>query len=218
VPEPTSPTDGRPVASPGPLREHWEAAWRAGPHEQRGWFQADPQPSLDLVLRHTPRRGHVLDVGGGASLLVDRLLDAGRRVTVVDLAAAALEVASERLGDRGADVDLVQGDVTELDLRHPVDTWHDRAVLHFLVDPADRAAYADRVAAHVRPGGVAVIGTFAPDGPTTCSGLPVHRTSAADISELLGDRFALVEQQRHLHRTPAGGEQAFAFCVLRRSG
>lgn len=207
--------DGR--AQPVSGRDHWETTWGSGSHERRGWYQAEPEPSLDLVLRHTPAGGHVLDAGGGASLLVDRLLDAGRRVTVVDIAEGALEVARTRLGDRADQVTWVRADVTDLRLDTQVDTWHDRAALHFLLDDDDRAAYAETVATHVRPGGYAVIGTFAPDGWTHCSGLPVRRQDADAVAALLGDRFTVVERHRHLHHKPSGEEQAFSFVVLRRT-
>lgn len=196
---------------------HWETTWRSGPHEERGWFQSDPQPSLDLVLAHTPEGGHVVDVGGGASLLVDRLLDAGREATIVDVAEEALAVARRRLGTtRSGHVRWVRGDVTALTLDPPVDTWHDRAVLHFLLEEEDRRDYVASLRRSLRPGGTVVIGTFAPDGPETCSGLPVRRHRPSDVVALLGDDFEPVEDRHVLHTTPGGGEQAFTFVVLAR--
>lgn len=198
-------------------RQHWESAWSAGPHELRGWYQDEPQPSLDLVAAHTPHGGHVVDVGGGASLLVDRLVARGYDVTVVDLAEAPLALARNRLGDLAEQVSWVRADATELDLGVQVDTWHDRAVLHFLLDDEARRAYAERLVAHLRPGGHAVIGTFAPDGPERCSGLPVRRHTAEQIADLLAPSLELIEERREVHRTPGGGEQTFTFAVIRAS-
>ena len=195
---------------------HWRQRWTDNDHADLGWYQEDPQPSLDLVRGSTPDGGSVLDVGGGASHLVDHLLDAGHDVTVVDLAQPALDQARARLGAYADEVTWVQGDVTALSLGRTFDTWHDRAVLHFLLDDDQRAAYVDAVGRHVRPGGHVVIGTFAPDGPTTCSGLPVRRQSVDDLCTLLGARFTLVDERAVTHSKPDGSGQSFVFAVLRR--
>lgn len=198
------------------MRQHWEQRWGALAHGQMGWFQAEPEPSLELVTSHTPAGGSVLDVGGGASLLVDRLLGRGFQPTVLDIAASALASARARLGERAEDVTWVQGDVTEVRLGRTFDTWHDRAVLHFLLEEDDRAAYVATLRHHLVVGGHAVIGTFSPDGPDSCSGLPVRRHSVDDIDQLLGEDLRLVESRSVVHTTPSGAEQAFTFVVLRR--
>ena len=195
---------------------HWQQRWSDHDHEEMGWFQPEPQPSLELVVDHTPDGGSVIDVGGGASLLVDRLLERGHAPTVLDLAAPALEAARRRLGERAGEVTWVHGDVTELELGRTFDTWHDRAVLHFLLEDDVRVDYIASVRRHLRPGGHAVIGTFGPDGPTTCSGLPVRRHSVADLEELFADDFLPVTDRRVTHTKPSGDEQAFVFVVMRR--
>lgn len=197
---------------------HWRRRWSEHAHEDMGWFQAEPEPSLELVTSHTPDGGSVLDVGGGASLLVDRLVDRGYRPTVLDLAQPALGAARQRLGDRAAEVGWVHADVTEARIDATFDTWHDRAVLHFLLEDDARAAYVQQVRRLLRHGGHAVIATFGPDGPTTCSGLPVRRHDVADLHELLGRDFTPVTDRAVTHVTPNGDEQAFVVVVLRRAG
>lgn len=197
---------------------HWRQRWTDHEHHEMGWFQVEPEPSLELVTAHTPDDGTVLDVGGGASLLVDRLLERGYRPTVLDLAEPALAAAQTRLGERAADVDWVHGDVTEFRLDRTFDTWHDRAVLHFLLEDAERTAYVDAVNRHLRPGGHVVVGTFSPDGPPTCSGLPVRRHTVDDLHELFGDGFTPVTDREAIHTKPDGDEQTFVFVVLRRDG
>ncbi len=204
--------------APTSTADHWHGRWSTHEHEEMGWFQADPQPSLELVLAHTRAGDTVLDVGGGASLLVDRLLDRGRRPTVLDLAEPALAAARRRLDARAEAVTFVRGDVTEVRLPTTFDVWHDRAVLHFLLEDDARDAYVASVRHHLRPGGHVVIGTFAPDGPTTCSGLPVRRQGVTDLHELLGDGFVPVADQPATHVKPDGTDQSFVFVVLRHDG
>lgn len=198
------------------VRAHWEQRWTDHAHREMGWFQSEPEPSLELVTSHTQSGGSVLDVGGGASLLVDRLLGRGYRPTVLDIAEPALAAARARLGERADEVTWVHGDVTEIRLGRTFDTWHDRAVLHFLLDEDDRAAYVATLREHLVPGGHAVIGTFSPDGPETCSGLPVRRHDAADLQQLVGPGFRLLEDRAVVHTKPSGDEQAFTFVVLQR--
>lgn len=160
----------------------------------------------------------VIDVGGGASTLVDDLLDRGvRTVAVLDLSAKSLDVARTRLGPRADRVTWLTADVTRLELPAAAYThWHDRAVLHFLTEPEDVQAYAARAAHAIVPGGHAVIGGFSPDGPERCSGLPVARRSAHEIAAALGASFALVTATSERHHTPGGAEQSFTYALLRR--
>lgn len=199
--------------------EHWEAVYRDRPATAVSWYQ----PHLATSLRLLEQAGlgpqsHVIDVGGGASTLVDDLRRRGvGDITVLDLSAEALDVARARLGSDAARVRWIRGDVTTIELPEAAFThWHDRAVLHFLTAPDDAAAYARAAARAIAPGGHTVIGGFAPEGPERCSGLPVTRRSADDVAALLGPRFALIDRCQETHRTPAGGEQAFAYALLRR--
>jgi SAM-dependent methyltransferase len=158
-----------------------------------------------------------VDVGGGASRLVDRLLEDGyRHVTVADLSEAALERARGRLGARAASVTWLTEDARRLRLSERVDVWHDRAVFHFLTDEADRSSYLDAVMAALRVGGHAVVATFGLAGPEKCSGLPVSRYDAAGLAEVFGPDFELVTSLSREHLTPGGGRQDFTYTVLRR--
>ncbi len=200
-------------------RTHWENIYRTKSANAVSWYR----PHLEVSMEMLGEAGlfansRVIDVGGGASTLVDDLLDRGLRdVSVLDASEEALALVRHRLGDRARCVTWYVGDVLEVALPPAgFDFWHDRAVLHFLTDPADAARYAQVAANALTPGGVAVIAGFAPDGPEQCSGLPVARRSPADIASIFAPAFALVQSRLERHRTPAGVEQPFSYTVLRR--
>lgn len=199
--------------SPG----HWDDAYT-----EKGttvsWHQAEATRSLALIAEVAGAGASVVDIGGGASVLVDGLLDRGHRdLTVVDLSPVALDTARVRLGDRAAHVTFTPGDLLAWNPGRTFDVWHDRAVLHFLTEARDRTRYAELAARTVAPGGHAVIGTFAPDGPEQCSGLDVRRQSADDLAALLADGFETVHTEREEHRTPSGSMQPFTWLVARRT-
>jgi trans-aconitate methyltransferase len=157
----------------------------------------------------------ILDVGGGATHLVDHLVEAGyRQVGVLDVAAEALSRSRQRLGDRAADVEWYASDVLAFESPHPWDLWHDRAAFHFLTDPDDQARYRDVLHRSLAAGGQAVIATFAPKGPERCSGLPVQRYDAERLQDVLGPALRLAEHRFDVHVTPAGAEQEFLFARL----
>ena len=198
---------------------HWEHIYETKSGNDLSWFQERPSISLELI-RATGAKpsATIIDIGGGESRLVDALLDEGfDALTVLDISQKALAASKARLGARSAKVEWIATDVTAWEPTKPYDLWHDRAAFHFLTEAADRRAYSERVARAVRPGGHVIIGTFAPDGPERCSGLPVTRHDAASIGAVLGDKFTLVESRRHDHVTPAGATQKFQFSVFRRS-
>jgi len=199
-------------------RAHWDKAYQSKGEAGVSWFEDAPAVSLDLIRRHvTIATASLIDIGGGASRLVDVLLDEGMKsVTVLDLSPAALDAARARLGLRADAVHWVAADVTAWRPDRTYDIWHDRAAFHFLTDPDDRAAYIERLTAAVAPGGYAVIATFAPDGPERCSGLPVVRYDPAALAEVIGPSFRLVEHVKHQHTTPWNSTQAFQFSVLQR--
>lgn len=197
---------------------HWESVYATRGEREVSWFEETPALSLELIRAAgaTPRSS-VIDIGGGASRLVDALLaDGFEAVMVLDLSESALSAAKSRLGDKAAKATWIAADVTTWEPSQRYDLWHDRAALHFLTDAADRAAYVARLGKALRPGGHAVIGTFALDGPERCSGLPVVRYDAASLATLLGPDFELVETRAHAHRTPMGGVQRFQFSLFRR--
>jgi SAM-dependent methyltransferase len=199
---------------------HWEGVYTTKAPDQLSWYAPRLGRSLDLILGAARPPAAVIDVGGGASTLVDDLLRLGYApVTVLDVSDSALQVSRARLGSEADRVSWVVGDVIHTDL-HPqaFDVWHDRAAFHFLLDPADRAAYAARAARSVRPGGHLVIATFAPEGPEKCSGLEVVRYDGAGLQAVLGPSFRLESEERETHVTPWGAEQRFTYAVLERAG
>lgn len=197
---------------------HWGNVWNGRDPTETSWYEPTPDASLALIdAAGTPKDGAILDVGGGASTLVDHLLDAGyENVTVLDIAQESLQRAQDRLGDAASTVTWRVGDITRVDLDAPVDLWHDRAVFHFLTDPGDRAAYRRQIERAVPVGGHAIVATFAPDGPTMCSGLPVQRYDPEALSAELGGSFTLVEARRKTHETPWGAEQRFQYALFER--
>ncbi len=206
------------MAPEGDRQAHWQQVYETKATDAVSWYQPVPQPSADLLqLAGADAESGIIDIGGGASTLVDWLLDNGfRDVTVLDLSDAALAAARARLGDAASGVSWIAADVTRWRPARLYDVWHDRAAFHFLTDPGDRAAYLHRLRSALRAGGHAIIGTFAPDGPEKCSGLPVERYDAKSLAATLGDGFRLVDSCRHDHVTPWGSVQRFHFGTFRR--
>ena len=202
-------------------KAHWEHVYRDKPPTKVSWYQPHALRSLDLIRRVSPPpSGAIIDVGGGASTLVDDLLDAGYHdLTVLDLSATALAEARARLGARAGDVRWIEADILTAPLpRAGYSVWHDRAVFHFLTAPADRARYVRQVRSAVRSGGFVIVATFADDGPTRCSGLEVHRYSPEALHAEFGAPFQLIASEREEHVTPGGGRQAFIYCLCRVDG
>jgi trans-aconitate methyltransferase len=199
-------------------KTHWQQVYLNKGEQEVSWTQTSPEPSLSLIEKFAEsRQASIVDIGGGASRLVDALCERGyQAVTVLDLSEAALRSAEQRLGNRGAGVQWIVADATTWEPARPFDLWHDRAAFHFLVDQHDRQAYVDGLGRGVKPGGHAIIATFAPDGPEKCSGLPVQRYDPAALVETLGHAFDLIEHHAHRHVTPWGAVQSFQFSVLRR--
>lgn len=183
------------------------------------WYQDNPAPSLELIaLAGVSSDSSIIDIGGGASRLVDHLLAGNfERITVLDLSSAALDAARARLGEQANKVRWEVADITQWSPPQRYDLWHDRAAFHFLTATADRSAYSERVKTAVVPGGHVIIGTFAPDGPDRCSGLPIVRHDAASLSAVLGPGFTLIDSRRHDHVTPWGAVQHFHFSTFRRA-
>ena len=197
--------------------QHWDSVYRTRESDTFSWFQAEPTVTLELVeLLGIPHDAAIVDVGGGASRLVDRLLAADYTdVTVLDLSPAALAVSQARLGD-ATDVEWIAEDLLTWEPARRYDLWHDRAVLHFL-SGEDVANYRALLERSVAPGGCVILGTFAPDGPEQCSGLPITRYSAADLVHFLAPTFAVIEERHELHTTPSGTTQSFAWVAAKRA-
>jgi len=201
-------------------REHWQDIYRTKRASEVSWYQPEAKVSLDLIRRVEPDLdAPIIDVGGGASTLVDGLLDAGyRNVTVLDIAAASLAVARNRLGKRAGDVAWAEADILTASLPWAgYAVWHDRAVFHFLTNPDDRARYVAKTRESVRPGGYVIVASFAPDGPTQCSGLDVVRYAPDTMHAQFGEGFRLLDSVREEHHTPSGTTQAFVYCLCRVS-
>jgi ubiquinone/menaquinone biosynthesis C-methylase UbiE len=197
---------------------HWQNVYKEKGEYQVSWFQDRPVVSLELIEAVGAQPNLVIiDIGGGASRLVDALLEKRcRDVTVLDLSESAVSIAKTRLGDAAASAKWIVADVTQWEPQRQYNLWHDRAAFHFLTEASDRAAYIDCLSRALRPGGHAIIGTFALDGPERCSGLPVVRYDAAQLTATLARCFALVETRRDDHKTPWGASQHFQFSVFRR--
>jgi SAM-dependent methyltransferase len=195
-------------------KAHWESVYQSKRPDEVSWFQPDPVTSLDLIRRVAPDPASaILDIGGGTSRLAGALIAAGyQNVTVLDLSAAALAASRERLGVAGASVHWLEDDVLTAEFPSAAfDVWHDRALFHFLTDTSDRARYVEQMRKAVTPGGAVIIATFADDGPTRCSGLPVVRYAIDGLSAELGTPFQLVGHVREAHVTPGGSTQAFVY-------
>jgi trans-aconitate methyltransferase len=199
-------------------RAHWQSVWSSKRPEEVSWFQERSSMSFELITTLAPQRdAAIIDVGGGASRLVDALLDAGySKLTVLDIAAPALEAAKERLGSRGATVEWIAEDVLTHRPTRRYRVWHDRAMLHFLQSDEDVASYRAVLERSLEPSGFAVIATFAPDGPNRCSNLEVRRYEGDAMRLALGDRFELVDERSETHVTPWKAEQRFRWFVMRR--
>ena len=200
-------------------QDHWENVYRSKGAVNVSWYRPHLDRSLDLILQAgAGPDSRIIDVGGGASTLVDDLLVRGfLYVTVVDLSASALEVAKTRLGERARGVTWLCGDITSLDLPpDSFDVWHDRAVFHFLTSEGDRRAYVERVCRVVKQGGHVVMATFGPRGPERCSGLQVVRYSAEQLRDTFAPAFRLAAQGVERHVTPHGAGQEFVYCLFVR--
>lgn len=200
-------------------KEHWETVYTARPAERLGWYEPHLWISLGWIkeLNLSPD-APIIDVGGGVSTLVDDLLEAGHRaLTVLDISAQALSRLKARLGEKADLVTWMEGDIASTDLpHHYFELWHDRAVLHFLTTLGYRVKYRINLLNALKPGGHLIIGTFAPEAPPRCSGLPVQRYTPEQLQDLLGAEFALVDHQKELHITPGGVEQMYLYCHFHR--
>jgi SAM-dependent methyltransferase len=199
-------------------KTHWETFYTTKAETDVSWYQDEPRLSLELIGTVAPAKGgRIIDVGGGASVLVDRLLDRSfERIAVLDISETAIGKARARLGERAGRVRWVVADVTDGPELGAFDVWHDRAVFHFLTDPADRRSYVELARETVPEGGHLIIATFADDGPKQCSNLDVCRYNARSLASELGHGFSLVREARETHTTPWGSSQAFFYGIFKR--
>jgi ubiquinone/menaquinone biosynthesis C-methylase UbiE len=199
---------------------HWEEVYETKDSTEVSWFQEHPELSLQFIERTSvDNSDQVIDVGGGASTLVDNLLDRGyQNITVLDISASALHVVQERLGLKANAVTWMESDITQVQLPHHFyDVWHDRAVFHFLTRAIDRQKYVEAVTHSVKAGGHVIIATFGVDGPSRCSSLEVVRYNSDSLHDEFGDNFDLVHSTSESHETPFGTEQKFIYCYCRKA-
>lgn len=199
-------------------KQHWEQIYARKSSREVSWYQTEPRRSLDLIERSgVDRDAPIIDVGGGASLLVDLLQSDGyQRLAVLDISAAALATARERLGPRAGAIEWYEADITQFTAPHAFALWHDRAVFHFLTAAEDRRRYVRVLKQTLVPDGHVVIAAFAIGGPTRCSDLDIVQYDAAKLLAEFGGDFRLEEELSEVHRTPAGKDQQFNFFRLRR--
>ena len=206
-----------PAPDPHDRAGHWERVYEGNEADEVSWYQSEPLVSLDLIdLLEIGPDAAVVDVGGGASVLVDALLRRGfTDLTVLDISESALESGRRRVG-QGAAVTWLAHDLLTWEPDRRYDLWHDRAVFHFL-SGTDIDVYRRLLRQAVSPGGSIVMATFAPDGPEWCSGLPVTRYDASQLAGLLEPDFTVVDERREVHRTPRGMDQPFTWIAARRT-
>jgi trans-aconitate methyltransferase len=201
-------------------KAHWEEVYRTKAPDSVSWFQPVPRPSLEAIARFgaTPDQS-LIDIGGGASSLAAELAKAGwRDLAVLDISAPALEVARAAMGAGGETVEWIAADITAWRPARGYDIWHDRAVFHFLTEEPARVGYRAALAQGLKPGGLLLIATFAPDGPEKCSGLPVRRYGPAELADALGEGLEPLDNWREQHHTPGGSVQNFNWCAFRKTG
>jgi SAM-dependent methyltransferase len=201
------------------LKTRWDAVYEEG-DATKSWTQGRPVASLSAITAALgeAKDAAIIDVGGGSSPLAAELVAGGYTdVSVLDISVQAMVLARERMGERAERVRWIAADVLDWRPDRQYALWHDRATLHFFVTGAARERYGTVARRAIAPGGYAVVATFAPDGPTECSGLPVHRSSAEEIAGLFGAQFTLLDSHHQLHRTPSGAEQSFTWAVVRHA-
>ena len=202
-----------------PTREHWDSVYEQKGPSEVSWYRPHLEHSHRFIEgTGVDRQAAIIDVGGGASTLVDDLLARGyANVSVLDVSSRAIESAKTRLGDRAAAVRWLVADITQAELPQAAyDLWHDRAVFHFLRDEEDRRRYVAAVRRSLRPGGHILVATFGPEGPSRCSGLDVVRYTPEELHAEFGGAFEKVGSATEMHSTPWGAEQQFLHALLRR--
>ena len=199
-------------------KAHWEDVYSKKDSTQVSWYQQHPEYSLNLIrATGINKSAHIIDIGGGASTLIDFMLDDGyQNLSVLDISHSAIEQAKKRLGGRADNVEWIEHDITEFLSDDTFDVWHDRAVFHFLTDTLDRSSYVHTMARALKPGAHAIIATFDLNGPEKCSGLIVQRYSPDTMIAALGDLFEFVETVSEEHLTPSGAKQNFVYCRFKR--
>ncbi len=199
-------------------KTHWQNVYQTKQPEEVSWYQGKPQVSLKLIQQYAPEpESAIIDVGAGASMLVDFLIAKDYSdITLLDISEAALLTTIERHIGCTNKVQTIVGDITQVNLPQQYQLWHDRAVFHFLTEPEQQQAYKQQVSNHLVQNGIFILATFAPGGPEKCSGLPICQHDLESITALFGDSFELLHSESELHHTPWNAEQTFNYFVLQK--
>ena len=199
-------------------KEHWENIWTTKKSNEVSWYQEEPKKSIEMILSTNPSKdANIIDVGGGDSNLVDKLLELDfKNVTVLDISAKALQRAKKRLGQRAGVVKWVECDIREFDSDDRYDIWHDRALLHFLTYEEDMLNYVELIRKHVKDGGYLIISSFSTKGPKMCSGLDTRQYSEESMKKLFSNGFEHIKGFEEEHVTPRGTNQIFIYNVFRK--
>jgi SAM-dependent methyltransferase len=194
-------------------KAHWQRIYQEKSAVDVSWYQKEPRLSLELIHRSGIRKDEaIIDVGGGASVLVDYLCNEGyTNISVLDISQNALASARNRLADSGKHIEWFEADITEFSPPHKFSLWHDRAVFHFLTDKTDRRKYVSVLKQALRPGGHLIIAAFAIGGPEKCSGLEIVQYNSTKLTSELGEGFDLMEEKKEIHVTPEEKEQKFMY-------
>jgi len=202
-------------------KDHWQKIYQSKQASEVSWYQKTPEVSLQFINNYCDdKQKFIVDAGGGASTLVDHLVHAGyQNIVVLDLSASALQQSQQRIQvaqpNHSSTIEWIDADITQSQLPHKFDIWHDRAVFHFLTDTVSRQSYIQNLKKSLHPGGYLVMATFALDGPKKCSGLEIVQYDADKLQQELGSSFTLLTQQKENHRTPFETAQSFNYFVFR---
>lgn len=202
------------------IKQHWEAIY-AGKDTTKevSWYQDDPRTSIELILATgVGKSGNIIDIGGGDSKLVDKLLERDfKNLFVLDISGQAIKKAKERLGNKAGSVTWIESDVLEFEINIHFDVWHDRAAFHFLTKSEDIAKYVETAGQYIKPGGHLIISAFSINGPKRCSGLDITQYSEDSIKRTFGEKFNHIKSFEQVHTTPFNTKQNFLWSVFQRS-
>ena len=206
------------MGNSGMIKDYWENIYQNRSLIESGWYQSIPESSLHLIAASKiSKKGRIIDVGGGDSLLVDHLLSEGYEdITVLDISQKAIEKAKKRLGAPAERVTWICTDITNFLANTTFDLWHDRACLHFLTSANDLKLYQQKVSQYLSPGGTLILGAFSKTGPEKCSGLPIHQYDRNELKELFPEEFEIVENFESVHVTPSNTTQNYVFCRFKK--
>lgn len=201
-------------------KQHWETIYASkDTTKEVSWYQDDPRTSIELILATgVEKSGNIIDIGGGDSQLVDKLLERGfKNLFVLDISSQAIKKAKERLGDKVESVTWIESDVLEFEINIHFDVWHDRAAFHFLIKREDIAKYVETAGRYIKPGLYLIISTFSINGPKKCSGLDITQYSEDSIKRTFGEKFNHIKSFEQVHTTPFETKQNFIWSVFQRS-